>query len=623
MHPASSLAEAPPIHNNNNNISSSNINTNNVNNHANHANHSDDTRTSSSLLPPLSPRNHAVPPSIVTEDHVMALDPGSPLARKDTTSSVSTAATALSSLTHAAEDAPGSPYSSVTSSPILAAHAHPVFSAKDGSNVGLQRRASRRRTGPLTALQRDRAHLIRKMGACSDCRRRRVACHPNHHDMTWEEAARRFRSHDASAPTGLSPVDGPQLSPAPPLNARPPPYTHDPREMDIDVSPTQQHAPPSSLNHHHNNHTNESRIRTPLPSGPRPEKHAMMHMAPLPGFDAFRADLQGSADRILASPHRSRYANVSVLLVCWQDDQDPRVQAAMGELAKTFREDYRYRVQTKSIPSAAGTEGSKSPWLWLSQVVTHFIADHDQRDCLNIFYYCGYSYLDGDRDTVLASSKHPSPTTAPPIRWRSIQDAFENARSDALLLLDCAYYPSYTSPRREGMLELLAASAGEDHVSRLGRGVFTRAVAEQLRRRAARPFKEPFSAAELHAQLVGIYPGLMAAAAEEEEEKGETVARWPTPLSMQLAGTKTLPSILLAPMEGRSNNGGGSGGRGESGSPVGGGATQISITFRLADDSSSGSNTFNMDGWAEWLRLMPGGITEARVEGPYRNTTFQ
>jgi hypothetical protein len=71
------------------------------------------------------------------------------------------------------DETPDSPYSSVASSPTFAAHA--VFSARDGSNVAPQRRASRRRTGPLTAVQRERAHLIRKMGACSDCRRRRVA----------------------------------------------------------------------------------------------------------------------------------------------------------------------------------------------------------------------------------------------------------------------------------------------------------------------------------------------------------------------------------------------------------------------------------------------------------------
>jgi hypothetical protein len=67
-------------------------------------------------------------------------------------------------------------------------------------------------------------------------------------------------------------------------------------------------------------------------------------------------------------------------------------------------------------------------------------------------------------------------------------------------------------------------------------------------------------------------------------------------------------------MGGGRNNGTTNGG--ESGS-----GAQISITFRL--EGGGGDNTFNVDGWAEWLRLMPGGIAEARVEGPYRGTTFQ
>jgi hypothetical protein len=93
--------------------------------------------------------------------------------RKDTSSSISTAATVLTAATLATDETPGTPYSSVTSSPTFSNQA--IFSARDGSNVGPQRRASRRRTGPLTAVQRERAHLIRKMGACPDCRRRRVA----------------------------------------------------------------------------------------------------------------------------------------------------------------------------------------------------------------------------------------------------------------------------------------------------------------------------------------------------------------------------------------------------------------------------------------------------------------
>lgn len=204
--------------------------------------------------------------------------------------------------------------------------------------------------------------------------------------MTWEEAARRFRSHETSS-QGLSPIDGPQLSPAP-MNRRPS-FAQDAQDMELDASPSHQHAH-STLS--------ETRIRTPLPSGPRPDKHA--NMPPLPGFDSFRADLQGSADRILANPFRSRYANVSVLLVRWQADEDSGGQTAFNDLAKTFREDYNYVVQKALIP--VSTEESKRPWLWLSQVVADFVADHNQRDCLNIFYYSGFSYLDRNREAVLA-----------------------------------------------------------------------------------------------------------------------------------------------------------------------------------------------------------------------------
>ncbi|KAL2130120.1 hypothetical protein VTI74DRAFT_6882 [Chaetomium olivicolor] len=419
------------------------------------------------------------------------------------------------------------------------------------------------------------------MGACPDCRRRRVACHPNHHNMTWEEAARRFRSHD-SPTQGLTPMTGPQLSPAA-LNSRQS-FSQDSREMDLDASPTQQHVQPS---------LSEARIRTPLPSGPRPDKAA--NLLPLPGFETFRTDLQGSVDRILASPFRSRYAHASVLLVRWQDDEDPVAQSAVQELAKTFHEDYNYAVQIRSIP--ASQDEPRNPCMWLSQVVTDFVADHDQRDCLKIFYYSGYSYLDGDRDTVLASSKHANPASA--IRWNVIQRSFENARSDALLLLDCAYYPSYSTARRQGMLELIAASAGEDHVELLGRSAFTRALTDQLRMRAVQPFREPFSAAELHSKLLSLYPRMI----QEQNPEKEVIVRFPTPLSMQLSGTKTLPSILLAPLR-----------HGEPPGPPSPSGSQISITFRLADD------TFNIDSWAEWFRSMPGGIREARVDGPYRNT---
>lgn len=213
--------------------------------------------------------------------------------------------------------------------------------------------------------------------------------------MTWEEAARKFKSHESSMHGGFSPMTGPRLSPAPP-NSRSN-YTHDPHEMDLDASPTQHtHTRQPSFS--------DARIRTPLPTGPRPEKPT--NIPPLPGYDSFRADLQGSADRILASASRSRYAHVSVLLIQWQDDEDLGARNAIQDLAKVLGDDYNYTVQTKLIPTSL--DESKSHWMWLSRVASDFIADQDQRDILKIFYYSGYSYLDGDRDTVFARFVDPA-----------------------------------------------------------------------------------------------------------------------------------------------------------------------------------------------------------------------
>lgn len=93
---------------------------------------------------------------------------GSPPPRKDTLSSISTQATTA---TTASAETNNTSYSADTSPSLHQS----IFSVKDGSDVSNTRRASRRRTGPLSQQSRERAALIRKLGACHDCRRRRVA----------------------------------------------------------------------------------------------------------------------------------------------------------------------------------------------------------------------------------------------------------------------------------------------------------------------------------------------------------------------------------------------------------------------------------------------------------------
>ena len=96
----------------------------------------------------------------------------SPL-RKDTASSISTNATLA---TQASIESSTTAYSAEQQSPSFATQG--VFSVRDGSDVAPLRRPSRRRTGPLSCVQRERAALIRKLGACQECRRRRVAVSP-------------------------------------------------------------------------------------------------------------------------------------------------------------------------------------------------------------------------------------------------------------------------------------------------------------------------------------------------------------------------------------------------------------------------------------------------------------
>lgn len=57
----------------------------------------------------------------------------------------------------------------------------PGLLAQDGLDEPDERhtpKPTRRRTGPLNQEQRVKAAIIRKMGACQDCKRRRVSCDP-------------------------------------------------------------------------------------------------------------------------------------------------------------------------------------------------------------------------------------------------------------------------------------------------------------------------------------------------------------------------------------------------------------------------------------------------------------
>ncbi|KAI1811846.1 hypothetical protein GGS20DRAFT_73107 [Poronia punctata] len=535
------------------------------------------------------------PEPLKIENHSdYSVSQSSPPMRKDTGSSTSTNASSDTAVvTTSSTDTSATAYSVESS--------QSIFSVKDGAEISSNRRASRRRTGPLSAAQREKAALIRKLGACPDCRRRRVACHPNHHNMSWEEAVQKYRS--SSPLQDLANLAGRPLSPAPrQMRPPPPPYARRSHEMDIDAVPVTPIPRPNTGRVS----PNESRInRTPLPSGPRIERHLSMPNAlgtppslysPMPHPGSVKHDLESTASKILA--HRGRYTNAYALLIFWQDEQESSIEAAVEELAEVFQKCYHYTPEIVKIPSAT-RDGYHNPWRWLSRIINEFIDKNDTRDTLKVVYYSGFSYLDDNREMVLSSSRNRE--KAGTIRWNGIQHILEEANSDTLILMDSMYYPATKIVRQNGVLELIAASAPDDYYNLLERGIFTRALSEQLRARTLQRHPNALSAAELHAKLMPIFPKLVL---DRYPEKGLSNMSFPAPLHMQASGNARLPSITLSPLPLQLQ-------KPHVGVDHTHAVSQLTLSIRLTEELPS------LENWAEWFRMMPDGVQDVKVEGPY------
>jgi hypothetical protein len=217
-------------------------------------------------------------------------------------------------------------------------------------------------------------------------------CHPTHHNMSWEDAKRKYRAHSPTLQE-LAPLVGRTLSPAP-LSSKSV-YSQDPQEMDVD-NPQTPRAERLSF------HSNDSRVfRRPLPSAPRPDKPSSAPIT-LPGIENFKTQLQDTIAHVLSDDKiRRRYTTVQALLLHWQDDPDPEVRRTVEELAGVLERDYHYTFEIAMIPSSRVDESGSSS-RWLSRKIGDLVDHRDSRDALKIIYYTGNSYLDSRRDMVLA-----------------------------------------------------------------------------------------------------------------------------------------------------------------------------------------------------------------------------
>ncbi|KXJ91210.1 hypothetical protein Micbo1qcDRAFT_63576 [Microdochium bolleyi] len=488
-----------------------------------------------------------------------------------------------------------------------------IFSVKDGAEIMQNRRASRRRTGPLSAQQREKAALIRKLGACIDCRRRRVACHPNHHNMSWEDAIRKYRStsppqHLASPPHQRSGSDTRRRK-----------SSGESQRMDIDsVSTASKPTTPATPRPP----SGDARIRTPLPSGPRLEKIISMpplaaappSLPPVPRFSSFRSSLEKSVSSILVPGRAHRYAAAHVLLIRWEDNEDAMVNASVRELCDLLEDQYAYNCETVRIPSSK-SEVYKDPSRWLSRRVDDFMERHDSWDCLKIVYYNGFSFVDHAQDMVLASSLDRA--TASKIRWSGIQHKLEDACSDTLVVMDAAYFPSSRIVRRKGVMEVLAASTTDDYFRFAERGSFTRLLIDRLRTPPSQHLSDKLSVAELYSKLLFSYSDLFQRRRGSDEQLAAARSSFIMPLHIQVASNPTTPSITLTrvdslqlpplsapsylPRTGFDHSA--DGGENSSG-------RRISLTFRLTD----GGGDPDVERWRQWLMMMPEGVKSVMVD---------
>lgn len=122
---------------------------------------------------------------------------------------------------------------------------------------------------------------------------------------------------------------------------------------------------------------------------------------PLPGSRRDRV-LHGTA-QAAHSPlaiGNNPYKAVHALHLRWADESRQDVIQAGLDLEKTFRDTYNFRYQTESMPLGASQKQLKDK-------IDQFLENEDEHDVLKIIFYTGESYLDGDRNMMLAAYVPP------------------------------------------------------------------------------------------------------------------------------------------------------------------------------------------------------------------------
>ncbi|KAJ4294458.1 hypothetical protein N0V90_008149 [Kalmusia sp. IMI 367209] len=218
--------------------------------------------------------------------------------------------------------------------------------------------------------------------------------------------------------------------------------------------------------------------------------HNVMTSNHIHSVEKFAEDLSVAVNAAWPTRHESRYSEVQVLLLSWEDD-DLGVLHEIGDLERTFRDLFNYEVTKWRIPK-------HKPERKLNLQVGDFLENHDSNDHLLIVYYAGHGFLNEQRVPMWAARRDLS--SSPILASNSIQSQLEEADSDVLLLLDCCHaaHPPLTDSDH-GVTEAIAACGFETTAPGVGPHSFTDALIRELEIASQGP---PISVAKLHGNIL-------------------------------------------------------------------------------------------------------------------------
>lgn len=488
-----------------------------------------------------------------------------------------------------------------------AAKSRKSVQTEGGISAGAPPQPRGRKRKALTEEERQRSNLMRRLGACDSCRKRKLACSPSHDrgdgGHTLRLALATYQKTGKAVDVAPKPVRRSG-------SAEP--------EVISDSTATSVHDEPLGIRPIDRSRLSSSRVERP-PLRENAERIVAQGITfstypssiTNPDIRTRHADLQrfGQALNkatvsVFPTTSHSKYSSAHVLLLRWQDD-DLGVSDESEALAEVFAEQYHFEVSVGLIPS-------DSPSRWLSRKILNFIeVDEDSRQTLKIVWYGGHSFISESKQCMWANDCNYTST----VSWQGCQSLLEEAQSDVLIFLDTCGSGSSSTSAGDGVTEVITAGGWYGGaLPEVGPFSFTATLAAELRLLSTRT---SFTIDQLYQHMLARIQSQLSSDNEKQ--------RHPTPYhTISRKDTSFMQSITLCPLQDPQTRRGR-----ENSRPTGRGSRATSDGFTSSDALNPGmalliklkdsynASEISADNFLEWLRAIPVSTEQIQVEAGY------